>query len=278
MSPSATSTTSAEVQFGTVPNPDWKFGDGSNHLDAASPSSSNPNDKAKDHTLIDPFAEDRTPPLNYGLLISAITPRPIAFISTLSPDGKMANLAPFSYFNMITHDPPTFVVGFAHASTGPRDSYINVRDSKECVINIISEHYIEAANSASIDTPYGTSEWNVAGLTADYSCETVKPPRVKEAIFSIEAKLDSIKEIQSRSRPGRASAWLAVLEGTRFWVRNDALSEKKDYVSPEVLRPMARMGGFLYSKTRELLEMPRPQFEVDLGGAEGYKKLSNGGE
>ncbi|KAL7792493.1 hypothetical protein V8C37DRAFT_380491 [Trichoderma ceciliae] len=274
MPPSATSTTT-KVRVASLPNPDWKFGQGSNHLDAASPSSSNPNDKAKSHTLINPLAEDRSSGHNYRLLISAIAPRPIAFISTLSADGKTANLAPFSYFNLFTHDPPTFAVGFAHPSTGPRDSFVNVRDSKECVINIISEHYVEAANSASIDTPYGTSEWNVAGLTADYSCETVKAPRVKEAIFSIEAKLDSIKEIESKANPGRASAWLVVLEGTRFWVRDDALNEEQDYVSPEVLKPIARMGGILYSKTTELLEMPRPQFQKDLGGVEGYEKLSS---
>ncbi|KAH6606859.1 hypothetical protein Trco_006012, partial [Trichoderma cornu-damae] len=259
-----------------APNPDWKFGNGSNHLDAASPSSSNHSDRAKSHTLIDPYANGREPVLNYSLLISAIAPRPIAFISTLSADGKTPNLAPYSYFNLVTHDPPTFVVGFAHPRTGPKDSFVNVRDSKECVINIVSEHYVEAANSTSIDTPYGTSEWSVAGLTADYSCETVKAPRVKEAIFSVEAKLDSIKEIESKSTPGTASAWLAVLEGTRFWVRDDALSEKQDHVSPEVLRPIGRMGGVLYSKTAELVEMPRPQFENDLGGAEGYKKLLDG--
>ncbi|KAM0263025.1 hypothetical protein ACHAQJ_001403 [Trichoderma viride] len=270
MSPAAPNST--QVRTTPVPNPDWKFGQGSNHLSAASAS----DEKSKSHTVINPFAQDRSSRDNYSLLISAIAPRPIAFISTLSADGKSANLAPYSYFNIFTHDPPTFAVGFAHPQTGPKDSFVNVRDTKECVINIISEHFIEAANSTSIDTPYGTSEWNVAGLTADYSCETVKAPRVKEAIFSIEAKLESIKEIESRANPGRASGWLVVFEGTRFWARDDALSENQDYVSPEILRPMGRMGGAMYSKTMEILDIPRPQFENDLGGAEGYKKLSNG--
>ncbi|KAL6804766.1 hypothetical protein GGI42DRAFT_342161 [Trichoderma sp. SZMC 28013] len=270
-------TTTNQVRIGPTPNPDWKFGQGSNHLNAASPSSSQPDEKAQSHTLIDPQAEDRSSGLsNYKLLISAIAPRPIAFISTLSADGTKANLAPFSYFNVFTHDPPTFAVGFAHPPSGPRDSFVNVRDSGECVINIISEHYIEAANSTSIDAPYGTSEWGVSGLTADYSCETVKAPRVKEAIFSIEAKVESIKEIESRANPGRVSTWLVIFEGTRFWARNDALSEKKDELYPEVLRPIGRMGGVIYSKTTDLLQIPRPQFEADLGGAEGYEKLLNG--
>ncbi|KAL7943494.1 hypothetical protein V8C42DRAFT_329210 [Trichoderma barbatum] len=274
MAPSATTTN--QVKIGPTPNPDWQFGQGSNHLDAASSSSSNPDEKALSHTVIDPQAEDRPSWLNYKLLISTIAPRPIAFISTLSADGSKANLAPFSYFNVFTHDPPTFAVGFAHPSTGPKDSFVNVRDSQECVINIISEHYIEAANSTSIDAPYGTSEWGISGLTADYSCETVKAPRVKEAIFSIEAKVESIKEIESKANPGRVSAWLVIFEGTRFWARNDALSEKQDEVYPEILKPIGRMGGVMYSKTTDLLEIPRPQFEADLGGAEGYEKLSNG--
>ncbi|TFA97719.1 Uncharacterized protein CCMA1212_010585 [Trichoderma ghanense] len=275
MAPSATPP--SPIRIVPVPNPDWTFGQGSNHLDNSSSSSSpNPSDKSQHHTLIDPQSPSRAPWLNYQLLISAITPRPIAFLSTLSPDGTKANLAPFSYFNVFTHDPPTFVVGFAHPPSGPRDSFVNIRDSGECVINIISEHYIEAANSTSIDAPYGVSEWGVSGLTAEYSCETVKAPRVKEAVFSVEAKLESIKEIESRAQPGRISTWLVVLEGTRFWVRDDALSEKQDYVAPEVLRPIGRMGGTIYSKTMELLQLPRPQFEADLGGVEGYEKLSNG--
>ncbi|KAL7935012.1 hypothetical protein V8C35DRAFT_279473 [Trichoderma chlorosporum] len=270
------STTANQVRIGPVPNPDWKFGQGSNHLDAASPSSSNPDERAQSHTVINPQAEDRSSALNYKLLISAIAPRPIAFISTLSADGTKANLAPFSYFNVFTHDPPTFAVGFANQSTGPKDSFVNVRDTGECVINVISEHYIEAANSASIDAPYGTSEFGISGLTADYSCESVKAPRVKEAIFSIEAKVESIKEIESKANPGRVSTWLVIFEGTRFWARNDALSEKKDEVYPEILKPIGRMGGAIYSKTTDLLQLPRPRFEADLGGAEGYEKLSNG--
>ncbi|KAL7822105.1 hypothetical protein V8C26DRAFT_389958 [Trichoderma gracile] len=287
MAPSATSPAPPnQIRIVPVPDPNWTFGQGSNHLDdkpsSSSSSSPDPDDDKSHHhhhhhTLIDPQSPSRPSWLNYQLLISAITPRPIAFLSTLSPDGTKANLAPFSYFNVFTHDPPTFVVGFAHPpSGGPRDSFVNIRDSGECVINIISEHYIEAANSTSIDAPYGVSEWGIAGLTADYSCQTVKPPRVKEAVFSVEAKLESIKEIESRAQPGRISAWLVVLEGTRFWVRDDALSEKQDYVAPEVLRPIGRMGGTIYSKTTELLQLPRPQFETDLGGIEGYEKLSNG--
>jgi flavin reductase (DIM6/NTAB) family NADH-FMN oxidoreductase RutF len=220
-------------------NSGWNYGHGgTTRLFTASASSTSitPTEKteANNHISINPHSPERNLWDNYRLLISAIAPRPIALISTVSADGKSVNLAPYSYFNVIAHDPPTFVVGFGNPPTGPKDSFINIRDTRQCVINVVSEDFLEAANAASIDAPYGMSEWSIAGLTADYCCETVKAPRVKESIFSIEAKVESIKEIQSREHPGRISSWMIILEGTRFWARDDALNEEQDYIYPEV--------------------------------------------
>lgn len=210
-------------------NPDWKFGQGANALPDAG--------AGRAHVAIDPHAADRPSPSNYKLLISAITPRPIAFVSTRSPDGSATNLAPFSYFNVVTHDPPTFMIGFACGVADAKDTLRNLLDSKECVINIISETFLEAANSTSIDAPFGSDEWRVSGLTPDYSCETVKCARVKEAVFSIEAKLDFVKEWDSRAKPGAKSGTTVFVEGTRFWVREDALNADKNIVDPTVSRP-----------------------------------------
>ncbi|KAI9172576.1 hypothetical protein HJFPF1_02082 [Paramyrothecium foliicola] len=248
--------------------PDWKFGDGANRLDPAAAD--------KKHVVIDPYEEGRAVGFNYKLLISAITPRPIAFISTRSADGKTTNLAPFSYFNLVNHDPPLFVVGFSSPSGASKDTLRNVLDTKECVINIISEHFIEAANSTSVNAPYGASEWEVSGLTPDYSCETVKCARVKEAVFSIEAKLDSFKEYKSRADPSRKSNTVVTFEGTRFWVREDGLNKDKNQVDPAVLNPMSRLGGITYGRVKEAIEIPRPDFTKDVGGEEGMNKLANG--
>ncbi|KAM0452933.1 hypothetical protein ACHAO4_005352 [Trichoderma viride] len=245
-------------------NSSWKQGHGSTtHLFTTSVSSTTPNEKTETnkHISINPHSKERNLWDNYRLLISAIAPRPIALVSTVSADGKSVNLAPYSYFNVIAHDPPTFVVGFGNPPTGPRDSFINVRDTRQCVINVVSEDFLEAANAASIDAPYGMSEWSMTGLTADYCCETVKAPRVKESIFSIEARVESIKEIQSKEHPGRISSWLVILEGTRFWARDDALNEEQDYICPEILKPVASMGGALYSKTTDRVEIQRPQYK-----------------
>lgn len=212
------------VQFTKTPSPSWTYGDGANGLDKSEAG----------HVAIDPFAEGRPPAFNYKLLISAIVPRPIAFVSTRSADGSIVNLAPFSYFNVVNHDPPLFTLGIASGVDKAKDTLRNLVDSKECVVNIISEGFIEAANSTSTNAPYGVSEWDISGLTPEYDCETVKCARVKEAVVSIEAKLDFLKEYDSRADPSRKSGTLIVLEGTRFWVREDALNEDKNLVDPNV--------------------------------------------
>lgn len=182
---------------------------------------------------IDPYEEGRPGISNYKLLISGIVPRPIGFISTRSADGKSTNLAPFSYFQVINHDPPLFTVGFAGAFENAKDSLKNLSETKECVINMISEHYVEAANSTSINAPYGQSEWAVSGLTPA-PCSTVKASRVKEAVFSVEGHLFSTTEFESRATPGKKTGVLAVIEGKRFWVREDAINKDKNMIDPAV--------------------------------------------
>lgn len=180
-----------------------------------------------------PYEEGRPAVFNYKLLISGIIPRPIGFISTTAKDGSSTNLAPFSYFSVVNHDPPLFTIGYAGGMDNAKDSLRNLVESGECVINIISEHFVEAANSTSVNTPYGESEWSLSGLTPG-ACKTVKASRVKEAVFAIEGKLDFTKEYESRGTPGKKTGVLAVIEGTHFWVREDAINEDKNLIDPAV--------------------------------------------
>lgn len=222
---------STTFSYTQTPAPDWQIGSGAN----------TPADPSKSHIPIDPYAPDRPAGFNYKLLISAVVPRPIAFLSTRSADGALTNLAPFSYFQLIGHDPPLFVIGFASALDAARakDSLRNLHERRECVINIISETFVEAANSTSVNAPYGVSEWDVSGLTPVYDCETVGCARVKEAVFSIEGKLESVREFESRATPGKVTSTLAVIEGTRFWAREDAVNEERNIIDPKVSCPFA---------------------------------------
>jgi flavin reductase (DIM6/NTAB) family NADH-FMN oxidoreductase RutF len=217
---------STTFSYTQTPAPNWQYGSGANK----------PADPSKSHIPIDPYEPSRPAGFNYKLLISAVVPRPIAFLSTRSADGTVTNLAPFSYFQLIGHDPPLFIIGFASALDAARakDSLRNLHERRECVINIISEDFVEAANSTSLNAPYGVSEWDVSGLTPVYDCETVGCARVKEAVFSIEGKLESVREFESRATPGKVTSTLAVIEGTRFWAREDAVNEERNIIDPKV--------------------------------------------
>jgi flavin reductase (DIM6/NTAB) family NADH-FMN oxidoreductase RutF len=71
--------------------------------------------------------------------------------------GSSTNLAPFSYTTVVNHDPPVFVVGYSGGFDNAKDSLKNLVETRECVVNVISEHFVEAANAASINAPYGIS-------------------------------------------------------------------------------------------------------------------------
>lgn len=193
--------------------------------------------------------------------------------------GSSTNLAPFSYTQVVNHDPPLFTIGFAGGFSNAKDTLTNLSQQKECTINIISEHYLEAANATSINAPYGTNEWSLSGLTPAPST-SVKPSRVKEAVFSIEGKLLSTQEFESRQTPGKKTGVLAIVEGVRFWVREDAINEERNIIDPSILRPMSRLGGIMYGRTVEACEIPRPDFRAkqDEGETKGFLKPKKEGQ
>ena len=302
---------SSKLRFIQTPCPSWIPGGGTNQLSASSSSCSadtNGEGARSTHIPVDPSCPSRPVTLNYKLLISAITPRPIAFISSYHPDpsdrGNAAldtgNLAPFSYFNVINHDPPLFTVGFASPLTPDdavkKDTLRNLAAAGECVVNIISEDFVEAANVTSTNAPPGVDEWVLSGLTKVWDCiDVARCPRVGEAVFSAECKVVRMDEFESRRTPGRKTGTLVVLEGVRFWVRRDGAvtvpvartnqahaaapqqeQEQEQHVAmvrPEVLRPVSRLGGITYGRTSEVWETPRPDWANDLGGFETYDRL-----
>jgi flavin reductase (DIM6/NTAB) family NADH-FMN oxidoreductase RutF len=215
----------ATFHYTQTPQPGWKPGDGPNTKSGLS----------KEHREIDPYAEGRPVVHNYKLLISAIVPRPVGFTSTISGDGSSTNLAPFSYFNLMNHDPPIFVLGFAGGMDRAKDTLRNLLETKECVINIITEEYIEAANFTSMNAPEGVSEWSFSGLHPAKS-SVVRPDRVKEAVFSIEAKLVETREWTSKNpaTPDKKTGVTALLEGVKFWAREDAIDADGVLIDPAV--------------------------------------------
>lgn len=254
---------SATFNLKQTAKPDWKFGDGANDGGES---------LKHGHVEINPNEEGRPPTFNYKLLISGIIPRPIGFISTRSSDGTSTNLAPFSYTQVVNHDPPLFAIGFSGGFSHAKDSLKNLSETGECVINMISEHFIEAANATSVNSPYGVSEWALTGLTPG-ECSMVKASRVKEAVFAIECKLESLKEWESRSTPGKKTGVMAVVEGVNFWVRDDAINEQRNLIDPAIMKPIARLGGITYARITEGFELPRPDWD-EANSSEEVKKLA----
>ncbi|RGP66922.1 nitrilotriacetate monooxygenase component b [Fusarium sporotrichioides] len=238
------------IEVTKSPDPSWSYGDGVRTGETP------PIDKV--HKEIDPYSPDRSVSQNYRLLISGIAPRPIGFISTISKDGKTKNLAPFSYFQMVDHDPPMFMVSFSSRHGRIKDTYQNMKDTKECVINTVSENMIEAVNASSIDAPYGISEWDVTGLT-EAETTTVKPSRVKESVLSIEGKVVDMKEFQGH-KPGMSGSAIFLVEATRLWVQEDAANDDFSHIELDKLRPIAQLGGMSYGRVTSTFELPRTRW------------------
>ena len=160
---------------------------------------------------------------------------------------------------VVNHDPPIFVVGFSGGKGNPKDTCKNVLESGECVINIISEWFVEAANFCSVNAPSEVSEWDLSGLTPAPST-FVKPARVKESAFSIEAKLVTHHEWASPVT-GKKTGVTCIFEGINFWVREDVVNKEGNMIDMEKLKPVSRLGGVSYARVLQGFELLRPDWE-----------------
>nr|CEG05154.1 unnamed protein product [Fusarium clavum] len=251
------------IEMTKSPDPTWSYGDGvrTSQIPTAN----------QVHREIDPYSSDRSVSQNYRLLISGIAPRPVGFLSTVSKDGKTKNLAPFSYFQMVDHDPPMFIVSFSSRHGRIKDTYQNMKDTKECVINTVSENMIEAVNASSIDAPYGISEWDITGLT-EGETTTVKPSRVKESALSIEGKVVDLKEFEGH-RPGMSGSAIFLVEATRLWVQEDAANGDFSHIELDKLRPIGQLGGMAYGRITSTFELPRTRWVDEKPKSEFLTKL-----
>jgi len=191
----------------------------------------------------------------YKIMIGAIVPRPIALVSTLSVEG-VRNLAPFSFFTAISSKPPLicFCPG-PRSEPGPRkDTLLNISQTKEFVVNVVSEEIAEAMNLTSGEYPPEVDEFELAGLTPAAS-GLVKPPRVAESHVSMECKL--ALAIEFSQDPGGGN--LIVGEVLRFHLDQRIIGENLR-IDPDKLRAIGRMGGpTAYTRTRDRFDMVRPK-------------------
>jgi flavin reductase (DIM6/NTAB) family NADH-FMN oxidoreductase RutF len=189
----------------------------------------------------------------YKLLIGAVVPRPIAFVSTLSREG-IPNLAPFSFFTAVSANPP--VICFCPVRRpGPapyKDTLSNIVATGEFVVNIVSEEFAAKMNATSAEFPPEVDEFQASGLTPVPS-DLVRPPRVAESHIQMECKLYLTIEIGEL--PGSGN--LVLGEVVRFHVDDPYFDDFK--IDPDKLRPIGRMGGSTYTRTTDRFEMLRPK-------------------
>lgn len=195
---------------------------------------------------------DSDPRSTYKLLIGAVLPRPIAWVSTQSLDG-IANLAPFSFFNLFGVDPPVlgFAPGFKYprgraGQAVPKDTLRNIRDTGEFVVNLVHLELVDKMNQTSADYPFEISEFEATSLTAMRST-LVKPPRVDEALISLECKLMQIVEL------GSNNLVIGQIVGGHF--ADEIVKEGE--IDLDGFVAVGRLGGDFYSTVKDRFELPR---------------------
>ena len=193
-------------------------------------------------------AEELDRGATYQLLNALVSPRPIAWVSTVSSAG-VANLAPHSYFTIASVVPPTI----AFTSIGTKDTLRNIAETSSFVVNIVDHAHAEAMNVTAINAPYGVDEFAFAGVPTAPST-TVAAPRVADAPAALECVLDRIIPVGDEP----AHLILGVVTCVHVAQR---LHDERDRIDPDALDAIARMGGSGYCTTRDRFSMRRPSWD-----------------
>ncbi len=201
-------------------------------------------------------------PKVHQYLLGAIGPRPIAFASTIDAEGNH-NLAPFSFFNVFSANPPILIFSPARAgrSNTTKDTYNNVKVTPEVVINVVNYNMVHQMSLASSPYPPGTSEFTKAGFTA-LASETIKPMRVAEAPVQFECKVNQVIELGTEGGAGN----LVICEVTRIHIREEVL-DAAGMIDQKKIDLVARMGGNWYCRADEhsMFEITKPITTCGIG-------------
>jgi flavin reductase (DIM6/NTAB) family NADH-FMN oxidoreductase RutF len=201
----------------------------------------------------------------YNILISAVVPRPIAWVSSLSASGQ-PNLAPFSFFNAVCAKPPllAFAPGMrlpkksetadGHSEAITKDTLRNVRETKEFVINMVTYELAEAMNLTSGEYDAAIDEFQLAKIASAPS-QIVRPRRVAESPASFECKLYQILDFN----PAADGGSLVIGEIVSVHINDRHIKDGR--IDRNSLDLIGRMGGMQYTRTSERFEMARPKVE-----------------
>ena len=231
---------------GPSPNPDYAPGD----------KTTSPFPNADSDFQHFDVASEENKSVFYKLLISAVAPRPIAFISTKSKDG-ICNLSPYSFFNAMGYDPPTLVFSCLarRNETGESDTLRNLRETEKCVVNIISDWFVEASNHTCGAYEPEVDEIPLSGLSVLPSTK-IDVPRIKESAVHMECKLHHM--LPMRNGAGKVTQTICVLEVLAFHINKGVYNPEMGAVDTMRLKPIARLGGDAYASIGNVFDIARP--------------------
>lgn len=188
------------------------------------------------------------------VITGVVVPRPIAFVSTISPDGLL-NVAPYSFFNVVSYDPATVIFSSSrHAGDKRKDTLANIENTGEYVVNIVVDDIAEAMNLTAAEYPAEESEFDIAGLSPAPS-DLVRPPRVAESPVNLECKLNQIIPLGE----GDHQHGLVIGEVVLVHVRDDIIDGHR--INHQLLKPTGRLAGNMYCHTGDVFEMARPAYQ-----------------
>lgn len=191
----------------------------------------------------------------YLTLVRAITPRPIAWVSTIS-DAGVHNLAPYSFFNGVSANPPSLVFSPVNRRDGSRkDTVINIEANGQFVVNVVPYSLAKQMNQTSAEYDAEVSEFEATGLTAIDS-KKIKPPRVAEAPIQFECELIQIVNVGE----GPLAANLVIGKIILMHV-DECVCDEDQQIDPAKLDAIGRLGGASYCRTTDRFDLPRPKIQ-----------------
>ena len=197
----------------------------------------------------------------HGYMLGAVTPRPIAFASTIDSAGNV-NLSPFSFFNVFSANPPIMI--FSPARRGrdntTKHTYENVLQVKEVVINIVNYDIVQQMSLSSTEYGKGVNEFEKAGLTP-LASQTIKPPRVAESPVQFECRVNEVVSLGTEGGAGN----LVICEVLKMHI-NEAVLDADGKIDPVKLDAVSRMGGNWYGRAKQgMFEVPKPLSRLGIG-------------
>lgn len=191
------------------------------------------------------------------VLTGVVVPRPIALVSTKSPDG-IVNLAPFSFFNAVSYDPPIVVFSSARRAgekgEKAKDTLTNVEATGEFVIAVVVDEIAEAMNRTAAEYPTDVNEFEVVGFT-EAVADLVAPPMVSESPVNMECRLVQVVPIGDSER----GHGLVIGEIVQMHIRDDIINGHR--IDQQKLKPTGRLAGNMYCYTTDTFEMVRPVYD-----------------